>query len=161
MRNTSEPVHPALAREARALREQLLALARMRPLRDPLAASCRDLELGPPQLHALLWLGRDGPLTMGELARRVWVTEKTVTGLVDRLERDGYLARERDATDRRVVRVRLTPAGATLYRRIDGDVERSVAGLLALLDAPDRKALARIVDKLVARLSAPQEARPR
>jgi DNA-binding MarR family transcriptional regulator len=98
---------------------------------------------------------------MGELARRVWVTEKTVTGLVDRLERDGYLARERDATDRRVVRVRLTPAGATLYRRIDGDVERSVAGLLALLDAPDRKALARIVDKLVARLSAPQDARPR
>src|SRR5512133_1544556 len=158
MRNISEPVNPALAREARALRERLIALARMRPLRDPLAASCRDLDLGPPQLHALLWLGHDGPLTMGELARRLWVTEKTVTGLVDRLERDGHLARERDASDRRVVRVRLTARGAALHRRIDGDVERSVAGLLSLLDAADRTARARVVVTLVAGPSAPGEA---
>ncbi len=152
MRNIPVGAHPALLGEARALRERLLALARRRPLRDPLASSCADLELSPPQIHALLWLGHDGPLTMGELARRVWVTEKTATGLVDRLERAGHIARERDARDRRVVRVRLTRQGAALHRRIDGDVDRSVVHLLALLDRPDRKALARILEKLLARL---------
>ncbi|HVI97378.1 MAG TPA: MarR family transcriptional regulator, partial [Anaeromyxobacter sp.] len=97
------------------------------------------------------------PLTMGELARRVRVTEKTATGLVDRMERDGHLARERDPEDRRVVRVRLTRGGAALHRQIDGDVERGVVRLLGLLDAPDRRALARILDKLLARLAAADE----
>jgi DNA-binding MarR family transcriptional regulator len=153
MRNIPHPADPGLSTQARTIRERLFALARRRTLRDPLAASCRDLDLTPPQIHALLWLGHDGPLTMGELARRVGVTEKTVTGLVDRLERDGQVARERDAEDRRVVRARLTPGGAALHRRIDGDMERGVVQLLALLDAPDRKALARILEKLLARLA--------
>jgi DNA-binding MarR family transcriptional regulator len=157
MRNIPTGTDPALAAEARVVRERFIALARRRPLRDPLAASCSDLELTPPQIHALLWVGRDGPLTMGELARRVGVTEKTATGLVDRLERDGHLARERDPEDRRVVRVRLTSGGAALYRRIDGDMERVVIRMLALLDAPDRKALGRILEKLLARLEEADE----
>ncbi len=149
--------HPELRGEARALREQMLALARRRSLRDPVAASCGELELTPPQIHALLWLGQDGPLTMGDLARRVAVTEKTVTGIVDRLERDGHLRRERDTADRRVVRARLTAQGEQLFRRIDADIEEKVAAVLAALDPADRKALARIVDKLVVRLGAPEE----
>lgn len=134
------------------LENRILALARLRPLRDPMAASCADLALTPPQIHALLWLGEDGPLTMGELARRVAVTEKTVTGIVDRLERDGHLARARDADDRRVVRARLTKNGVAVYRRIHGEIRLSVARLLGLLEASDRRALLRIVDRIVERL---------
>lgn len=148
---------PELRREARALRERVIALARRRSLRDPVAASCAALELTPPQIHAVLWLGHDGPLTMGELARRVAITEKTVTGIVDRLERDGHLRRERDEQDRRVVRARLTAQGARLFGRIDAEIEESVARLLGALEPADRKALARIVDALAARLGTPQE----
>ncbi|ABS28321.1 MarR family winged helix-turn-helix transcriptional regulator [Anaeromyxobacter sp. Fw109-5] len=154
MRNTSDA---GLRREARALRGRVIALARHRSLRDPVAASCADLELTPPQIHALLWLGHDGPLTMGELARRVAVTEKTVTGIVDRLERDGHLKRERDAEDRRLVRARLTSGGEQLFRRIDADIEDRITALLGALDLDDRRALTRILDKLVARLAAPEE----
>jgi len=150
---------PSLRREASSLRQEanvlehrILALARLRPLRDPVAATCADLALTPPQIHALLWLGEDGPLTMGELARRVAVTEKTVTGIVDRLERDGHLARERDPSDRRVVRARLTAVGEAAYRTIDGEIHLSVQRLLGLLDAQDRRALLRIVDRIIDRL---------
>jgi DNA-binding MarR family transcriptional regulator len=151
MRNISDR-SPSLRREAEVLEHRILDLARIRPLRDPVAASCADLSLTPPQIHALLWLGEDGPLTMGELARRVAVTEKTVTGIVDRLERDGQLARERDPDDRRVVRARLTARGETVYRRIDDDIHGSVRRLLGLLDPPDRRALLRIVDRIIERL---------
>jgi len=144
----------ALRRQARALRERIVALARGGSLRDPVAASCGDLELTPPQIHALLALGHDGALTMGELARRVAITEKTITGIVDRLERDGHLARERDAEDRRVVHVKLTAAGATLFRRIDEEIEDGVARLLGLLDPDERAALAGIVEKLASKLTA-------
>ncbi len=143
--------------DARELHDRFLAIARRRPLRDPLAASCEALGLTPPQLHALLWLGHDGPLAMGELARRVAVTEKTVTGLVDRLERDGLLRRDRDAADRRVVRVTLTRRGAAASREIDEGMHAGLARVLALLDQADRRALFRILDHLTARLSKPQE----
>jgi DNA-binding MarR family transcriptional regulator len=144
---------PGLRREARALRERIVALARGGSLRDPVAASCGRHELTPAQIHALLALGHDGPLTMGELARRVAITEKTITGIVDRLERDGHLVRARNTEDRRVVLVKLTPAGATLYRRIDAEIEDGLARLLGLLEPLDRAELARIVEKLVLRLT--------
>jgi DNA-binding MarR family transcriptional regulator len=149
-----------IQRDARALRERLIVLARRRSLRDPVAASCEALGLTAPQVHALLWLGHDGPLTMGELARRVSVTEKTVTGIVDRLERDGFLRRERDAADRRVVRARATGRGASLSRDIEEGVHEKLVLLLGLLDARDRRALVGILERLTERLEEPLEAGP-
>lgn len=148
----------SIDREARALRDRLGALARRRSLRDPVSASCEELVLTPPQIHALLWLGREGSLTMGELARCVSVTEKTITGLVDRLERDGHIRRERDAADRRVVRVWLTPRGAEASRGIEDGIHAKLVFVLGLLDPPDRRALFRIVDKLIERLGPPDAA---
>jgi DNA-binding MarR family transcriptional regulator len=155
MRNVrTNPSLPGLAAEARRLRERILGLARHSSLRDPVSAMCEQARLTPPQIHSLLWLGHDGPLTMGELSRRVGVTEKTGTGLVDRLEQEGYAARERDQQDRRVVRARLTPRGAGAYRRLDAAIDQKLARLLGLLEGPDRRALTRILDKLIARMEA-------
>ena len=134
--------------EALRLREVLLDLGRRRSLRDPFASACEEMQLTPVQIHAVFWLGHDGPLAMGELARRVGTTEKTLTGVVDRLEREGHVNRERDAADRRLVRVRLTRRGEEAHRRIDDLVNAKVAELLALLDPPDRRALFRIAEKL-------------
>lgn len=48
-----------------------------------------------------------GPLTAGELARRTGLTTASMTGVIDRLERAGFVARTRDAKDRRRVVVEL------------------------------------------------------
>jgi DNA-binding MarR family transcriptional regulator len=132
----------------------LVALSRRRPVRDPVAAACEDLDMTPAQLHIVLWLGTDGALTMGELARRVAVTEKTITGVVDRLERDGLVQRERVSADRRVVQVILAPRGARLFRQIDGDIEAKLTQFLGLLEAVDRQHLVRMLEKLTAKLAA-------
>ena len=123
-------------------------------MRDPIAAAAADLDLTPAQIHLVLWLGTDGPLTMGDLARRVAVTEKTITGVVDRLERDGLVQRARDPADRRVVQVRLAPEGERLFRRIDEGIASKLTSFLGLLEAPDRQRLVRMVEKLTARLAA-------
>jgi DNA-binding MarR family transcriptional regulator len=140
--------------QARHLRRLLIELSRRRPMRDPIAAACEGLDLTPAQIHLLLWLGNDGPMTMGELARAVAVTEKTITGVVDRLERDLLVQRRRDPADRRVVHVRLAPRGATLYRRMDQGIASKLAKLLGLLEARDREHLVRMVKTLTARLAA-------
>ncbi|WP_407692895.1 MarR family winged helix-turn-helix transcriptional regulator [Pyxidicoccus xibeiensis] len=137
------------------LQQLLLALGRRRSLRDPIASTCEQLQFTPPQVHALLWLGQDGALTMGELAKRLGVTEKTVTGVVDRLEREGHLVRERSASDRRVVRCRLTPDGQTTFQKLDRFMSQSMGQMLGILDAGDRKALFRILEKLLRRSDAP------
>ncbi len=152
MRTIRDSGGAGLAAEAARIRQLLKLLSRRRSLRDPIAASCEEIDLTPVQIHLLLVLG-DGALTMGELARRVAVTEKTITGIVDRLERDGFVRRERDPADRRVVHVALAPAGASLSSRIDAEITRKLVGFLGLLDAPDRRHLVRILEKLEARLA--------
>ena len=134
--------------DARRLHGLLIALMRRRSLRDPLAASCAELDLSAPQVHTILALGHEGALAMGDLARRVAVTEKTVTGLVDRLQRDGLVDRVRDAADRRVIHVALTPRGEVLSRRMDAEVLHALTRLLGQLDAADRRDLFRIIEKL-------------
>ena len=49
-----------------------------------------------------------GPLTMGELAEGLSVTTPSATGLINPLADMGFVVRERDEEDRRVVRVRLS-----------------------------------------------------
>lgn len=149
MRTISETGHRAGASaDAGRLHGMLVELMRHRSLRDPISATCAELELSAPQVHTLLSLGHEGPLPMGDLARRVAVTEKTITGLVDRLERDGLVQRLRDRADRRVVRVKLTARGARLARRLDAEVLEKLTRLMGLLDAADRRDLFRIIGKL-------------
>jgi len=59
-----------------------------------------------PQLLCLRALAdREHPPTLAELARDVELSPATVTGLADRLERDGLVRRERSQTDRRKIRL--------------------------------------------------------
>ena len=134
--------------DARRLHGLVVELMRRRSLRDPIAATCAELELSAPQVHTLLALGHDDALAMGDLARRVGITEKTATGLIDRLERDGLVQRVRDDADRRVVHVRLTPAGEAIHRRMDAGMLQKLTWLLTRLDAADRRDLFRIIEKL-------------
>jgi DNA-binding MarR family transcriptional regulator len=134
--------------------ELLKSLGRVRSLRDPLVGDCVAVsEFTHSQTHVLMWLGSEGSLTMGELARMVGITEKTITGVVDRLERDGLLQRTRDAVDRRVVRVALTKKGSGQYRRFEDFMRGRMGQLLGFLDPPDRDTLFRILNKLCERVT--------
>jgi DNA-binding MarR family transcriptional regulator len=106
--------------------------------------------LGASDLQFLSLLGLHGPLTPGRLAELSGLTTGTVTGVIDRLERGGYVRRERDAADRRKVLVTQVPealAGLAehyrahgehldaVLRRRDADQLRVIADFLAELNA--------------------------
>lgn len=141
-------------KDAHRLHLLLLDLARKRPLRDPLSGSFEAHNFTHPQIHTLMWCGHDGALTMGELARRLCITEKTVTRVIDRLEESKHVKRVRSQQDRRVVRVQLTRKGAAAYRKLENRIQDKMTRLMSLLDPPDRRALFGIVEKLHARLRA-------
>src|SRR5271157_4230964 len=64
-----------------------------------------------PQLWALKTVSQHPGLALGDLSRKMFLHPSTLTGVIDRLESKGYVVRDRDAADRRVVKVQLTPAG--------------------------------------------------
>lgn len=142
------PDDPALDADVRRLDEFIAAVGRRSCLRDPIATLVEEMNLTPAQVHAVLWLGRDGRLTMGELAQRVGVTEKTVTGLVDRLERDHYVVRGRDELDRRVVHVHLTEHGAAVARELQARLTEKVRAILGLLSAEERAQLLHVTERI-------------
>jgi len=59
-------------------------------------------------LEALYHLGH---MTQGEISSKVLKSGSNMTTVIDNLERDGFVRRERDARDRRVIHVHLTAAG--------------------------------------------------
>jgi DNA-binding MarR family transcriptional regulator len=62
--------------------------------------------------------GTPGRATHSELAKRCLITPATLTGVVSTLEKAGYVTRERDQSDRRVVWLLLTDSGAERAREI-------------------------------------------
>ena len=65
------------------------------------------LGISPTDLETMDILSTNGPLTAGRLAELTGLTTGAITGVVDRLERSGFVRRERDANDRRRVIVHL------------------------------------------------------
>jgi DNA-binding MarR family transcriptional regulator len=90
-----------------------------RALRDRLDEDMRRAGASMPQWIVLKTVGDEPELSQRELAARILVSGSTLTHHLDRLEADGYITRSRDASDRRVLRVALTPDGK--QRRIDLD----------------------------------------
>ena len=63
------------------------------------------------ELRILKALSVDGPSPMAKFASEFFLTAPSVTGVIDKLEGEGLVERERGSEDRRVVTVRLTPEG--------------------------------------------------
>jgi DNA-binding MarR family transcriptional regulator len=92
------------------------------------------LELRDVDLECLDLIARHGPLSPSALARRAGLHPATMTGILDRLERGGWIARDRDpdATDRRAVTVRgrreRNAEVLRLYSGMNASLEQICAG---------------------------------
>ncbi|MDO5604554.1 MAG: MarR family transcriptional regulator [Paracoccus sp. (in: a-proteobacteria)] len=109
---------PDVARQRLRLWLQMLKAVRFveSDLRDRLRAGY-DMTLPRFDVMAALLAAPDG-LKMTDLSQQLMVSNGNVTGIVERLVRDGLAARETMPGDRRAFRVRITRAGTDLMREI-------------------------------------------
>ena len=89
-----------------------------------------------------------GPRTPAELAEAAGVTRATMTGLIDTLERDGYVKREPDPDDRRMMSVLLTAKGDRFLNDFLPGHFKLISGLMASLTEAERKTLVRLLGKI-------------
>src|SRR5437588_11372331 len=90
-----------------------------------------QLELKDVDLDCLDILEANGPLSPSTLARRAGLHPATMTGILDRLERGGWIVRERDPSDRRAVRVRAVRERYAELLRLYSGFSRGMNKLLA------------------------------
>lgn len=122
-----------------------------------LAELRRELEGGVtmPRFDLLASLLRHDGQTLVALSRDLLVTAGNVTGLVDRAERDGLVARRPDPADRRLARVWLTGEGRRLISGLLPAHAAQVHALMAGMPAAQRRELRRLLGALRDHLAGP------
>ena len=101
-----------------------------------------------PQLTVIKLLETFEDLSLSSLSERIRAQNSTVTGIIDRMEREGLVRRERSTVDRRVVHIRLSDKGQKLAREIQVEPMEIFRDALASLTQADLRDLLRIMNKL-------------
>lgn len=86
----------------------------------------RTLGVTGPQRLVIRILGQSPNITARELATTLGIHPSTLTGVLARLEKSGFIARKVDAADRRRARFELTAAGHRVDREKKGTIEAAV-----------------------------------
>ena len=92
-------------------------------------------------------------LTPALLADAAGVTRATMTGLLDTLEKDGFIGREPDAHDRRITHIRLTPSGRKRVEAMIPDCFQRIARIMTPLNKTERRELVRLLQKIQENIS--------
>jgi DNA-binding MarR family transcriptional regulator len=112
----------------------------------------RRFELTGPQLTVVKMLEGVGDLSLSDLSDRIRAQNSTVTGIIDRMEREGLVVRARSTEDRRVVKIKLTEKGSRIARDIPVEPMEIFRAALASLSGSEMRELTRILTKLAKRV---------
>lgn len=96
-------------------------------------AAAEDLDLSPTDYQAINILEMQGPMTSGELGKRLGLTTGATTRAIDRLVRAGYASRTADATDRRRVVIESAELLPESLARLLSTVREPIAGVVSAL----------------------------
>ncbi len=101
---------------------------------------------GQPPILFALW-EQEG-LTHGDLAARLHVTSATVTRMLQRMEKAGFVVRRPDADDQRISRVYLADAGRTIRAGVEQVWRTLEAETFAGFDPPEQMLIRRLLERM-------------
>ena len=132
-RSSHERIGLSYALDNDAHTELLVIMYTSKVLSAASAEVLRSHALTEAQFNALVLLANhcQGPTSQIELSRRMLVNRANITGLVDRMVRDGLVKRNAKSGDRRVNLVSLTPAGRARLVAADADYQKVVQRITA------------------------------
>jgi DNA-binding MarR family transcriptional regulator len=140
--SSSSSAPPALEEVMQGLRRVMVAM------RGRFSQQLAQSGLTWPQWMVLKAIARDGRRTVRELADVLQVTPANITGIVDRMERDGLVTRSRSSEDRRVVYVRLTERGHEKTAEVKGCANAVLTGMFDGWSDADVAAFRRLLEQV-------------
>ena len=133
---------PAMTAITTLMRAQQILMAHLNELLLPF-----DLTFARYEALMLLYFSRDGALPMGKIGERLQVHPTSVTSLIDRLERSGFVDRVPHPTDRRTTLAELTVAGRNAAGQATKLLNEDRFGLSAL-DPESQEELIVLLDRI-------------
>ncbi len=109
-------------------------------------------QLSVPQFWALHFINESGGLTVNELAQTLNRSKSTTSGLLQRLEKNGLVKRERSTTDQRVVHISLTKKGHKFIDEFNTNRLQGIRNTYAPLTAAERMQHKEIMEKIIAHI---------
>jgi len=135
-------------------------LFRLAPqLTELLDLGAREYGMGFARGRVLWALQESGPVVMRALSQRLGISPRTVTGLIDALEADGWVTRTPHPDDRRATIITLTPAAQTAISTLRDSYEGLAHDLLAGIDPADLAACQSVLGTVQQRLPQVVETR--
>ena len=116
--------------------------------------SVRHEGISPAQVKALVHLFEYGPQTMGDLAEGLKITTPSATGLVNPLAEMGFVVRDRDQEDRRVVRVSLSAHAEEVAHSIIDQRQAEVSAAMGDMGLEAEQCLLEGLERLAAAYSS-------
>lgn len=107
-------------------------------------------------LQHLFWHHPNG-LGIKELSEHLGLAKSTISGIVDRVERDEWVKREPDAEDARKIVVQLTQKGVDVFKKIPKDREEFWRNTIGKLSENEQKTLLELLKKLEKVMESPPE----
>jgi DNA-binding MarR family transcriptional regulator len=142
----------AMAKGDKAATMNLLQSA-ARLSRTSLASRLNGHGLYPGQDQIMLALAKEDGQTPGQLAVRLGVRPPTITKTINRLQGQGFLAKQASEQDGRQAHVFLTESGRDAIKTIEKSVRKTQKLALKGLDKKDQKTLAKLLARVEANLS--------
>lgn len=119
----------------------------------------REAGITPPQLMVLQYVYPE-PRTIGQIVEVVQLSYSTVSGVIDRLERDGWIERVRDEKDRRIIWIRKTDKLNERARVNMSFREKFYTDLLDGLSENEKEMILKSVELLVEQIEKKVEEKP-
>ena len=107
-----------------------------------------DQTLSKSELFTLLQVERNGEIIMSQIADYINISMSTATGIVERLVKQGFIERNRNDSDRRIVTIRLTAEGKILAENIKSKIFGVAKLLLDSMTEEEQEILFRIFTKV-------------
>lgn len=109
-----------------------------------------------PQWMAIGCIGHAGPdgITHSELGQKLMLSKAPITGLVDRLERGGFVVRVADTQDRRVSRVVMTQKGEAVWRQVRQSLRENSQELCSCFSTEEQEQLVSLLSRLLNRVAS-------
>lgn len=101
-----------------------------------------------PQILILQHLNSQEAVKMTDIANFMKVTTAAATGIVDRLVKSGYVLRVFDQKDRRIIKIKITPKGSTLMKKLASERRKMAISIFSKISEQDRQDYLRILMRI-------------
>lgn len=115
-----------------------------------LSSELNKEKLSFPQFFLLAYLSSEEFLAMSDIAQKMGHSTAAATGLVDRLEKLGFVERKQAADDRRKIMVRITNDGITMVAKMRKEIAQNISTVMADMDTEEAETIEgarRVLDK--------------